>query len=213
MRLTGSSTRYSRASWLTRYGVSRALSYRLAEPSDDPFLYSAFLDSYKHSHAAGPVPLSDWARVMTPIWAKFLARSETWVAHHPGDSGTIANLYGFITVERRFRHNGQPVPYVVYIYIKQKYRKRFGIFRGLFAAAGIELDQPFHYMAKTGVLSKMKGAAPLAKWSPAYMRHSPPRDPTPAERDDHGDHQEDSTPQSSTPTASAATTQNPSKAD
>jgi hypothetical protein len=165
--------------------MSRALAYREACEPDMPLVYSSIIDSYRLSHAAGLISMGNWRRVMTEEIRIILARPgvKVWLAYHPGDATTVANLYGLIITDPHFASRQTPMPYVVYCYIKHKFRKRFGIFRGLFAAAGVPLDEPFHYAAKTGVVSKMRGVAPLAKWSPLYIRFPSPKSPTPAERD------------------------------
>jgi hypothetical protein len=129
----------------------------------------SWLDSYRTSHAAGMIAMQDWRVVMTRQVQLILARPgvEVHVAYHPGDTDHVADLYGWLCLER-----GDP-PLVVYCYTKQHYRRIFGIQRGLFAAAGIDPNSRFEYAAKTGVVSKLASKIPNARWNPLRIRFAP----------------------------------------
>jgi hypothetical protein len=128
--------------------------------------------------------MEDWHDVMGAQWQKILDRpgAEVIVAYHPGEDSTTADLYGFIAVERDYEARGQdkvfrPMPFVIFCYVKHNFRKKYGIARGLFAAAQIDPAAPFHYACKTACLSSYKGAIPMATWKPLPMRFAPKTNP------------------------------------
>lgn len=159
--------------------MSKALSYRRFVESDQPLIREGFISSFRTAHAAGLIAMDDWHDVMSRQWQKILDRpgTEVFVAYHPGEDSTTADLYGFIAVERQYqakiRGRMKPCPFVIYIYVKHNFRKQYGIARGLFAAAGIDPTEKFHYAAKTGCLGELKGAIPRAEWKPIAMRYPP----------------------------------------
>ena len=146
-----------------------SLAFRRAEEPDRPFIVDSWLESYRTAHAAGLIAMEDWRSVMGAQFERVLARPrvETFVAHHPGEVDHVADLYGWIAVER-----GHTLPYVLYVYVKQPYR-RMGIARGLFGAAGVKPDAPFHHACKTAVLSDLKTKIPFARFSPLAVRYAP----------------------------------------
>lgn len=148
------------------------LAYRIAEQEDLRFVLDSFLDSFKPSHAAGLIGMDDWRRVMTEQFFRILERPtvEVWVAHNPQAENPEANIYGWLAHEQ-----GHPLPYVIYCYVKNGYRRK-GLARRLLKMAGINPAQPFEYAAKTSTLTKggVRAAMPLAKWNPLAIRRKHP---------------------------------------
>lgn len=169
--------------------VSR-LIYRRAQPPDRRFIVESWLDSYKDSHTAGLIPMESWYSTMRPIIQDILDRPgvTAHVAAWAGESSGAADLAGWCAVERgflvqvrarRFRRYVKRLvvcqePLVLYVLVKQPYR-RTGIARALFAAAGVDPEQPFRYACRTGVLSKLKAKVPHATWEPMVVRYPPRR--------------------------------------
>lgn len=143
-----------------------ALAYRPAQTGDLRFVLETFLDSFRLSHAAGLIAMEDWREVMAKQWGKLIApaSAEIVVAYHPGESGQRADLYGWISVDKR-----TPPPFVLYAYVKQPYRK-MGILRGLLLACGLGPDAGFEYAAKTPASSKLVDKFPRASWNPLRAR-------------------------------------------
>lgn len=163
-----------------------SLAFRLAKEADMPLVVDSWIDSYRTAHAAGLIPMAIWRETMERVLFDhvFPRRGvEIWVAYHPGEEGTKADLYGWIAIERNVvipsRHGTKeiPSPLVHYVFVKQAYR-RLGIARGLFRAAGVSLAEPFFYSCKTGVVSELKDKAPCARWAPLIVRF-PKDDPSP----------------------------------
>lgn len=137
----------------------KSLDYREAEPSDLRFIEKSFLSSFRTSHSAGLVSMESWEEMMGPEWRKILQRPNVRgiVAYRPGEtSESASDLYGFIVYETGYqdRQSGKQLPYVVFLYIKSSFRRRFDIEAGLFDAAGIDPTKPFHYAVKTPNLSR-----------------------------------------------------------
>lgn len=168
------------------------IAYRVAIESDYRLIVESFLDSYRDAHAAGLIAMEDWHPVMGPQWRKLLARPGVvvHVAHHLGETDTIADVAGWIAVERDYeemrsvQRGGRFVkrivrsnlPLVHYVFVKLNYRRE-GIARGLFAAAGVDPSQPFNHSAKTGVISELASKTPHARFRPLIARHSKTTNP------------------------------------
>ena len=152
--------------------MSSALQYRLASGEDFRFIRRAFLDSYCSAHAAGLISMRSWSRVMSAEWEAILERPGTkvFVAYHPEEKDANTDLYGFLAVETSYTSKGEPMPFVIYAYVKHRFRKKYGILRGLFAAANISLDDEFHYGCKTAEVKNKQHT----QWKPMYLRFPPP---------------------------------------
>lgn len=156
-----------------------SLAYRPAEPEDLSFIIDGWKDSYRTSRAAGMIQMDDWDAIMADQVKKVLARPDcqTIVAYHSGETDRIADLYGFICVERNYdihinefvggRHRRRMVrtgvPLVHYIFVRQMQREN-GIARGLFKAAGVDPSDRFNYSCRTGVVSDLAAKIPRAEW-------------------------------------------------
>jgi len=179
--------------------ISTSLAYRRMLTSDLPLIYGTFADSYRGAHAAGPLPMHLWPKAAAGVIDWWLSRwcTRVVVACHPAETDTMEDVYGWLIHDVGYTAKGASMPYVNYLYIKEKYRKKYGIARGLFAAAEIDPSEPFAYACKTGILGKYKAAVPMAKWQPQYHKYPAPQDPTPAERPQDGDKEDDPSPQDS----------------
>lgn len=146
-----------------------AIAYRRATAADMGFVVDSFLESFRTAHSAGLISMEDWRVVMTRQLSLLLARSgvEIHVAHHPGDDSHIADLYGWLAVEK-----SHPTPFVIYAYVKQSYR-RMGLGRALLKAAGLSPTGSWDYAAKTGIVTKLAPKMPNAKWDPLRARFPP----------------------------------------
>lgn len=159
-----------------------SLAYRRAAAGDETFVVYSWCASFRSSHTAGLIAMDDWRAVMEPQIRKVLSRpgGEVWVAYHPGETDHVADLYGWLAVER-----GHALPLVHYVYVKSPFRKH-GIARGLFAAAGVDPAAPFFYTCKTYVVHELRHLIPAARWQPLIARRSEDQHHRP--RGDHGRH-------------------------
>lgn len=159
---------------MTEAGAS--LAYRRAEDRDRPLIFDSWLSSFADAHAAGLIPMHMYRRVYHEAIAWIMARpgAETWVAYHPGEHDTTADLYGWICIER-----GHAAPVIHYAFVKQAFR-RMGIARGLLAATDIDPTAPLLFTFKTGIVTDSReGPAllaklPRAKWAPMVARFPRP---------------------------------------
>ena len=160
-----------------------SLAYRPATAADMALVLDSFVDSYRTAHAAGLILMDDWREVMWRQFERILARPgvATIVAYHPGAEPGVSDLYGWIAVAPA-EDGKRPRPkLVLYVYVKEHYR-RMGIARGLLRQAGLEPDDAFEYAAKTAVVSKLRNKLPCARWNPLRARFEP-KTPTPAGED------------------------------
>jgi GNAT superfamily N-acetyltransferase len=140
-----------------------SLAFRKATAADMAFVVDSFIDSYRTSHAAGLIVMTDWRAVMVRQLALMFQRPgvEAVVAYHP--EAESSDLYGWLAVE-----HGTP-PLVLYVYVKQPYR-RMGIAKALLEHVGISPEARFDYAAKTGVVTKLAPKMPNARWNPLRAR-------------------------------------------
>ena len=116
--------------------------------------------------------MADWQDVMGAQWDKIVARDDVsvFVAYYPGEDDRRFDLHGFIAVMDGYEVDDRPVPFIVYCYVKHLQR-RLGIASGMLAYAGIDPSKPFHFAAKTSVITKLKKVLPLARWKPIAIRY------------------------------------------
>lgn len=161
-----------------------SLAYRRATADDLPMIVETWSDNYRCSRSAGLVSMDDWDDIMPGQIRKILARPgvEAFVACHPEETDHVADLYGWIAVERGYevmrsgyrdgRHVRSRVtatePLIHYVYVKKGYRK-MGLARGLFKAAGITDDQ-FNYTCRTAIVSHLAAKIPRARWEHLVAR-------------------------------------------
>lgn len=152
------------------------IAHRPIEPHDRRFVVDAWARSFQNADTAGMISPARWFAVIIPEIERILdARdTETFVAYEPNDKDRLADLYGFIVMDR-----SAPPPIVYYCYTKSVYR-RAGIARGLFDAAGIDPGRLFLYTCTTAVVSRLvfDRKLPHAVWSPHMARFADatPRD-------------------------------------
>lgn len=175
------------------------LAFRPAADADLPLVVDSWAESYRTAHAAGMIAMSRWRDVMEVEIRAVLARPgcEVTVAHHPGEEGTRADVYGWIAVEHggfyvetKRRRSGRlkrvlvrvGEPLVHYVFVKRGYR-RMGLARRLLVAAGVDVAAPFAYTCKTGVVSRLSPKIPRARWEPLIARFPPAQEQEDAEKE------------------------------
>lgn len=141
----------------------KAIEFRDARDDDRAFVVKSWLDSFRGSHAAGLISMADWPQVMGPQIVRLLNNGGTRVivAYAPDDD---TQILGWAAV----RPNKPP--FVLYVYTKHVFR-RLGVARRTLAAAGVALDQPFTYAAKTPVVTRIASKIPRARWTPLEARY------------------------------------------
>lgn len=141
------------------------LAFKPARPTDHRFVVKTFLDSYRKSHYAGLIPYKQWGEVMAPIATELLLGNRCIVACHPDEESTDADVYGWIAVKE------QPIPIVLYIYIKGMYRG-MNLAKQLFKAVGIDPKGEWSYGASTKHCRQIQkeGLIPNAKFDPLLLR-------------------------------------------
>lgn len=163
--------------------------YRHARTDGDMnFAVESMLSSYRHSTTAGPIPFDLWFDTMRPVIKALMARPkmQTWVAQWVGAKAGIADLAGFVSLERgylvqrkaqRFMQTATrlvvcPDPIILYVYVKRPYRMD-GIARGLMAAAGVDLTRTVRYAVETYVVDCLKEKIPKLKRDARALRFPP----------------------------------------
>lgn len=137
-------------------------SYRAAQPEDTAFIVDAWVESYRHAHAAGLIPMPHWQRVMRD--------AANWFLGQPGVQVVVAELdgmlAGFVAADKqattgvrerkrvssgevRWVGERRPVTSVLYLYVKDAFRHH-GIGVALMAAVGVYPGSGlFTYASKT----------------------------------------------------------------
>lgn len=144
------------------------VAFRPASLADRHFIVDAWVRSFQFAHTAGMISVEDWFPVMIPQVERILDRTDTLtiVAYEPEEESRLADVQGFVSVDR-----SGTVPVVFYAFVKEPYRKA-GYARGLFGAVDIDPTKPFIYTCTTGVVSRIyhDRKIPLAKWDPLVAR-------------------------------------------
>lgn len=141
-------------------------TYRPALSADELFVVSGWSSSYRMSRDLAFVQMANYAEVMHPIVRSVLARPGAWTLVCEGRV-----LRGFICYEPAYDDRA---PLVNYVYVAQPYRRR-GHARGLFAAAGINPDEPFDFACRTKMsweLCVVHGKAQRARFNPMRARYA-----------------------------------------
>lgn len=147
------------------------VAHRLAVAADWPFVHDAWLESFKTSHAAGPIPMDMYRTVYREVLRRLVERPRcgTWVAYNSEDHDQV---FGFITFETT-NDRGHVIHYV---FVKN-FCRRMGIATGLLRATGIEPEDPFLYTFKTPAATKLAQKWTGMRFDPLVARF-PPRSTT-----------------------------------
>jgi len=166
--------------------VSARIRTRRMRPEDLPFIIDSWVDSYRMSHMAGPIPMDIYPGIYGEVVRRLIARPDAKViiAYEPGEEPPD-DIYGWICVEedawtraRVFEH-GLHVdkdvrleqPCVHYVNVKHAFRGH-GVARALFAAAGVDPDRHWTHTFSTAVVTKMRqrrrDGTPRRNWAGAF---------------------------------------------
>lgn len=152
------------------------LACRPALPRDLPFIIGSWLESFRTSHAAGPIRMSEYHAVYEAEIQALLDREgvEVWVAYNPEEPDHGQELYGFLCLERgaqeprRFTNERghseagtHPVGQLVHFVYCKAHVRQLGIARAMAKAASIVPEQGGAYTFKTGTGTKV---ADRFKW-------------------------------------------------
>ena len=145
---------------------------RPACAADRDFIVSGWSASLRSSRDIPLVPMSTYATTFRPIIEGHLARAQVLVAH--GEAGVLFGFLAFdpstyvATIGRRhITLDG----YVLYAYTAAPFRRRYGVQRRLFAAAGISPLQRFGYACRTRSSWELRSKIPLAEYDPYRARY------------------------------------------
>lgn len=144
------------------------VAHRLAIPADIPFIHDAWLESFKLSHAAGPIPMDMYRPVYRQVIEAVLRRQgvRVLVAYNSEDHDQI---FGFVVHER---HPDYPV--IHYVFVKQFARRQpEHLGTALLKSAGVDPTKPFVYTFKTPVASKIAQKWTGARFDPLVARFPP----------------------------------------
>lgn len=148
------------------------IKIRPAVGTDVPFVADSWLESFRMSHAAGPVPMDLYWPLYREIIARALQRPNMrcLIACNPEDESQI---YGYLCHEV----SDTGVPVIFYCFTKQVFR-RVGVQRALFEAAGIKANERLLYCFKTPMGGKVAQKLRGATWDPLYPRFLRPKKET-----------------------------------
>lgn len=169
-------------------------------PDDRSFVVESWISSFRHRPSI--VSVGDWHGVMSVAIGRILAQpaiSVIMATDADADPG-IADLIGWMAYEpravdraydeqtRRYDYRRVPPaeqtrdmdPLVWYVFVKAPYRKH-GIARRMFAHAGIDPRDRFHYIASTNAVAELSAAGKLRRATCRPQLGRPPH-----ERGPHG---------------------------
>jgi len=145
-----------------------SLKFRQAAESDMAFIYDSWLRSFKHAHAAGPIPMEIYWDVYKKALDIIMARPGVLiiVAYHPGLSPeSKADIHGWSCIEKL---DGE-TPVVHYIHVKKE-RRGSGIARMMLAEAGIDVESELYYTFKSRAGGQLAKAFPNVRFDPLIAR-------------------------------------------
>lgn len=162
------------------------IAIRPATEADLVFVVESWQESYQHADCAGLITVEDWPDIMRGQLRKVIGREGmvVLVAYHPKATPGLADVMGWLAYERDYliplkrkvggRHRREMVkcdwPLVHYCFVKQGYRRPFGVAKALLKAAGIDRAEPMHISCRTGVVNKL--GLTRAKFDPKIARHT-----------------------------------------
>lgn len=152
------------------------IAYRPATAEEArTFVVASWSASMRTAFTSGFIQDEDYFEIMDAQVAKALARPDVRAVVACASSGASAgsDLLGFIVADTDERP-----PLVYYVYVKEHYRRGGagrlwagpGIARGLFAAIGVDPEQPFSYVCSTPMCRTLQRKIPLARWQPLLGR-------------------------------------------
>ena len=155
-----------------------------------PFIGASWLESFRESHFAGPVPYDVYREVYPRIIVWYTERegAELWVAYNPEAS---EQWFGFVAIERNVweGRSKRSLPAIQYIYTKAIFRTKMyrgngemrveergaGVARALLAAAGINPLKPFVYGWRTAIAAELVAHKKLSgHYNPLAFRSPKP---------------------------------------
>lgn len=143
-----------------------AFNTRLARAGDEPFVFRSWLKAcrrcLRHRALPSEVYYQDHHANVERLLGSTFVSLRMAIATDDDD-----RLYGFLCTETI---GGSP-KILHFAYVKDDVRRR-GIFRGLAAAAGLDLARPFFYTAHPTVANSMATAFPLAKYNAKILEIS-----------------------------------------
>lgn len=143
------------------------IAIRASEARDERFVIASWLSSWRDSYSAGLIQDADWFTVMWPQLEKLLARPgvRCLVAADTDEPEHVADLFGFVAAD-----TSRPTPLLLYVYVKQAYR-RAGLARRLLEAVGVDPGGRFEYACKQPLPAALFAKVPYARWNPLAARY------------------------------------------
>lgn len=137
------------------------ISFRTPGPDDLAFVFDAWVESFRMSHAAGIIPMDMYRDLYREVVRRLMIQSVTLVAYN--DQKPV-QLLGFITFDREAAE-----PIIHYSFVKH-FMRRNGLATALCAEAGIDPKEPFVYTFKSRVAKELTRSWTGAKFDPMVAR-------------------------------------------
>lgn len=133
------------------------IEYRQAVENDMRFVRHSWVESFRTSHYAGVIPMSEYFKIYHDVVRGLMDRDgcEVLIAHH---SLHPTQIFGFCCYEQGFT-----IPLIHYMYVKEDFRQlpskddsfSEGIATMLMKQVGFSPKDPFYYTFKTGTWSRL----------------------------------------------------------
>jgi GNAT superfamily N-acetyltransferase len=142
-------------------------SFREALPEELPFVVKSWVNGFKASHWAGPLPDNLYRKVYQEAVRQLLAREGVKVTVASWDEPDSPPLVlGYLVHEDGFEH-----PVVHWIFVKPDYRGN-GLAAGMAKAAGVDSSLPFFYTHRAPIAARLP--IPGAIFRPQIARRKKP---------------------------------------
>jgi GNAT superfamily N-acetyltransferase len=129
------------------------VAIRAASPDEVPMIYDSWIESFRMSHAAGPIPMDMYRTLYREIIRRILTSDGVVALVAANPEIERDNALGYIIC-----HPASPpivhVPIVHYVYVKAPFR-RLGLARMLMLRAGVDPREEFVYTFKSRAASSL----------------------------------------------------------
>ncbi len=138
------------------------IDFRFPAMDDLPFIYDTWVESFRLSHAAGPIPMDMYRTLYREIIRRVITQPTAmclvaYNVHIP------RQICGYVVFER-----GE-VPTIHYCFVKH-WMRGHGMAKALLATALIDPRKPFLYTFKSRVMTDLKNAWSGGRFDPIDIR-------------------------------------------
>lgn len=140
------------------------IGFRPAKDADFAFVIDSWIESYRLAHAAGPIPMDMYRKVMKEIVVDRILQRSGCAVLVAYNKLIPDQVMGWVCCEV-----GELGPIIWYVDVKHFIRKQ-GLATALLARCGIDPHKPYLYLFKTKIVTELQRAWPGGKWDTIALR-------------------------------------------